>query len=102
MALKRSKSNPDKDQLDLFTYSGGDHDRNNTDAVRIDGGETLARVSPQHGARNGRQGYSSSDAAGSTGENRRRTGEDLATTESRRHSSRSGIQNGVGNSQGEI
>jgi N12 class adenine-specific DNA methylase len=64
------KKNSDE-QLDLFAFKQNRYDSNqtnHTDAIRTDGGETLARVSPEHGGRNGSQRRASGNALGSGGE----------------------------------
>ncbi len=63
------------EQLDLFSFNQNRYDSNHTnhpDSIRTDGGEALARVSPQHGGQNGSQRRASGDASGSGGENGQR------------------------------
>ena len=63
------------EQLDLFGFNQPRYDRDHTnhiDPVRPDGGEALARVSPEDGGRNGSQGNASGNVAGSRGEDRER------------------------------
>jgi hypothetical protein len=72
MAFKRTKARLDDNQLDLFGY---DTKRtNHIDPVRTDGGETLARVSPENGEANGSNGRTSRDALRSAGEDEGRNG----------------------------
>jgi N12 class adenine-specific DNA methylase len=70
MPVKRNRSGDDTTQLDLFSYRRPSDD--NTDAIRVNGRETLARISSGNGSGNGSQGDSPGDVAGSGGENGRR------------------------------
>src|SRR4051794_696916 len=66
MALKRSKPRIDDNQLDLFAYARSNAD--NADPIRDDGRETLAAIPPQNGQGTGNARETSSDVAGSRGE----------------------------------
>ena len=68
MALKRSKSQIDDGQLNLFSNYG----YNTTNPVRYDGGETLARTSSEDGVGNGSERNSGGNAAGSRAEHEER------------------------------
>ena len=55
---KRPNKNDESGQLNLFSFNKNrydSNDTNHTDTIRQDGGETLARISPEHGGGNGGQ-----------------------------------------------
>src|SRR5450432_3120868 len=66
---KRPNQNDDGEQLNLFSLNQNHYDSNHTDPIRQNGGETLARIPPDHGGGNGSQGRPSGDALGGRGEN---------------------------------
>src|SRR5207248_694659 len=97
MAFRRAKPETEN-QLELFAPTGKTHAH--THAVRTDGGETLAPVSPQDGAGTGSQGSPGTNAARSGGEDGRGTGlTDARLDEAGAHgatSARPGLGDGTG------
>jgi hypothetical protein len=65
MAVKRHRAADENTQLDLFSYRRTPDD--NTDAIRVNGRETLAGIPSHNGQGNGKQGHSSGDVVGGGG-----------------------------------
>src|SRR5580658_4306181 len=100
MALRRTKTRNDDNQLNLFGYDA--NRSNHIDAVRPDSGETLARVPPENGAGNGGNGHAPREAlrsAGSDAEGNGRPDRDADSTTLLTATSRDGS---VGSSPAEI
>src|ERR1700744_2578463 len=95
----------DTEQLDLFGFNQNRYERNHTnhiDAVRTDGGETLAPVLPEHGGRNGSEGNASGNALGSGGEDRQRDVRPDAAIPETRIDGATGQRPSVGDGEGAV
>jgi N12 class adenine-specific DNA methylase len=103
MTQEPGKNNDE--QLDLFAFKQNRYDNNrtnHTDAIRTDGGETLARVSPEHGGRNGGQGRASGDASGGGGEDGERNARPDAAISETGLDAATGARPGLGNREGAL
>ncbi len=102
MASKRPSGKTNDEQLNLFSFNQNNYDSNHTDSIRQNGGEALARISPEPGRRNGSQGDSGRDALGSGGENGGRDARPDHEVSEARFDGTASAQPRLGNGQGEI
>src|ERR1039457_4062107 len=102
MAAKRPSAKTDGEQLNLFSSNQNHYDSNNTDTIRQNGGETLARIPPEHGGGNGSQRSSSGDALGGRGENGERDARPDHEVPAARLDGTAGERPGLGNGAGGI
>src|SRR5665213_1741880 len=102
MALKRPSGKTDDEQLNLFSFNQNNYDSNHTDPIRQNGGEALARISSEPGARNGSQRNLGGNAAGGGGENGERDARPNHAVSETEHDSAAGAQPRLGNGAGEI
>ena len=100
MALRRTKTRHDDNQLDLFGY---DTNRSNhIDTVRPDGGEALAGVPPENGAGTGSNGHTSGEALRSAGNDSERNGRSDREADPAVVFATTGRDDSVGTDSGEI
>src|SRR5476651_2713858 len=102
MASKRPSGKTDDEQLNLFSFNQNNYDSNHTDPIRQNGGEALARIPSEPGARNGSQRNLGGDAAGGGGENGGRNARPDHEVSEARLDGATGAQPGLGNGAGEI
>src|ERR1039458_1466406 len=102
MASKRPSGKSDDEQLNLFSSNQNRYDSNNTDTIRQNGGETLARIPSEHGGGNGSQRSSSGDALGGRGENGERDARPDHEVPAARLNGAAGERPGLGNGAGGI
>src|SRR5690242_4308445 len=100
------RPNQDNDeQLDIFSSNQNRYDTNHTnhtDPIRTDGGETLARVSSEHGGRNGGQRRASGDALGGGGEDSQRNARSDHEAPAARIDGATGAQPSLGDREGTL
>jgi N12 class adenine-specific DNA methylase len=100
MAVKRSKTNDENAQLDLFSYRRTTDD--NVDPIRLNGREALVGVPSQNGERNGSQRHLAANVIGGGREDEGRDVRfDHGVDETRINGSTSS-RPGLGNGEGEI
>src|ERR1017187_6253032 len=99
MALKRSKGRQ-QDQLDLFSGKGNSHEH--VDAIRLDGGTTLAGAPAADGGGNGADGHPPADVAGRGGADQGRNAHDAPATDPAGADTATGPRPSVGDGPGEI
>src|SRR5688572_4374234 len=100
MAVKRHRAADENAQLDLFSYRRTPDD--NTDAIRVNGRETLAGISPHYGQGNGSQRNSSGNVVGGGGEDQGRDVRFDNEVHERGNDSAAGERSRVGNGKGEL
>src|SRR3984893_12424552 len=99
MAARRTSLDSDK-QLDLFSSQRPTHDT--VDTIRPDGRETLARTSPEDGARTGTNGTPAPDASGGGGKDEGRNGQVAIGVDGPGINGTTSPRPGVGNGEGEL